>query len=70
MTVTVTRLIRVSYGDYQLQNIPPGMAIPVPVKPVERQRHRGPLFPRRRPKQNQLQKDDEERPSPVQWIRR
>jgi hypothetical protein len=40
-TVTVTRLIRISYGDYQLQTIPPGMAIEVPVKPVANQRRRG-----------------------------
>lgn len=41
--VMVTRLIRVSYGDYQLLTIPPGMAIELPVKPVEQQRHRGTL---------------------------
>ena len=44
-TVMVTRLIRISYGDYQLQTIPPGMAIPVPLKPVEQHKKRGPLFP-------------------------
>ena len=36
--------MRLSYGDYQLQNIPPGMVLEVPVKPIEQQKHRGPLF--------------------------
>jgi hypothetical protein len=43
-SVRVTRLIRIAYGDYQLQTIPPGLAIEVPVKPVLKQRNRGPLF--------------------------
>jgi pseudouridine synthase len=42
--VTVTRLIRIRYGDYTLDTIPPGLAIEVPVKPIESQRHKGPLF--------------------------
>ena len=43
-TVQVTRLIRTAYGDYQLQTIPPGMAIEVPVKPIVKQKHRGELW--------------------------
>jgi hypothetical protein len=39
----VTRLIRTAYGDYQLQSIPPGLAIPVPWKSVERQKAKGSL---------------------------
>jgi 16S rRNA U516 pseudouridylate synthase RsuA-like enzyme len=48
--VNVTRLIRVSYGDYKLDTIPPGMAIEVPYKPIEGQRRKGVLalaLPRR-----------------------
>jgi len=41
--VTVTRLIRIAYGDYVLRTIPPGMAIEVPYKPVETQKARGAL---------------------------
>jgi len=41
--VRVTRLIRTHFGDYQLQTIPPGMALPVPLKPVESQRRQGSL---------------------------
>ena len=36
--VSVTRLIRIAYGDYKLDTIPPGMAIPVPYKPVTNQK--------------------------------
>lgn len=42
--VSVTRLIRISYGDYQLHSIPPGLAIPVPWKPVAKQKRKGSLF--------------------------
>jgi hypothetical protein len=49
LLVNVTRLIRVSFGDYKLDTIPPGMAIEVPYKPVEGQRRKGSLalLPRR-----------------------
>jgi len=33
-----------SFGDYQLQTIPPGMALEVPVKDVAKQVHKGRLF--------------------------
>eukprot|EP00339_Tiarina_fusa_P028139 CAMPEP_0117054436 /NCGR_PEP_ID=MMETSP0472-20121206/37728_1 /TAXON_ID=693140 ORGANISM="Tiarina fusus, Strain LIS" /NCGR_SAMPLE_ID=MMETSP0472 /ASSEMBLY_ACC=CAM_ASM_000603 /LENGTH=147 /DNA_ID=CAMNT_0004770027 /DNA_START=66 /DNA_END=506 /DNA_ORIENTATION=- len=46
--VSVTRLIRISYGDYDLQTIPPGMAIEVPYKPIEAQKARGPLFKKKK----------------------
>ena len=37
----VTRLIRTSFGDYNLHSIPPGMAIEVPVKPIDSHQRRG-----------------------------
>ena len=82
MPVQVTRLIRTAYGDYQLQTIPPGMAIEVPVKPIVKQKHRGELWKtgkvtasQRRQQQHQdirppLSAEEEERAQPVQWIRR
>jgi 23S rRNA pseudouridine2605 synthase len=42
--LTVSRLIRISYGDYKLENIPAGGAPEVPPKPVSRQRNKGPLY--------------------------
>eukprot|EP00429_Kryptoperidinium_foliaceum_P007019 CAMPEP_0176005810 /NCGR_PEP_ID=MMETSP0120_2-20121206/2398_1 /TAXON_ID=160619 /ORGANISM="Kryptoperidinium foliaceum, Strain CCMP 1326" /LENGTH=354 /DNA_ID=CAMNT_0017338529 /DNA_START=150 /DNA_END=1211 /DNA_ORIENTATION=- len=44
---TVTRLIRIQYGDYTLQTIPPGMAIEVPFKPLAKQKAKGPLMSRK-----------------------
>jgi hypothetical protein len=69
LTVTVTRLIRTSYGDYQLQTIPPGMALEVPFKPIKQQTHRGQLFKR---KKKVVGKDTEPAESsavPVEWVR-
>lgn len=40
----MTRLIRIGYGDYQLNTIPPGMAIEVPVKSLDMQKNRGPML--------------------------
>lgn len=40
----VTRLIRVSFGDYDLNTIPSGMAIEVPFKSLEGQSKKGELF--------------------------
>ena len=66
--VKVTRLIRTSYGDYQLQTIPPGMAIEVPLKPLKKQKHRGALFPKRPARQRiSEEENDGEEASPVQW---
>lgn len=39
----VTRLIRTSFGDYDLNTIPSGMAIEVPYKSLEQQKRRGQL---------------------------
>jgi len=68
----VTRLIRISYGDYQLNTIPPGMAIEVPVKSLEMQKNRGPMLGVHQispsvkvsPPANRMTN-----PSAVQWIR-
>jgi len=35
--VKVTRLIRISFGDYQLKTIPRGMAMEVPAKSLNQQ---------------------------------
>lgn len=71
--VNVTRLIRISYGDYELQTIPPGMAIEVPVKTLEEQRHVGSLMEKQPRKNNKVQTNKEEPSSstaaPVQWVR-
>ena len=40
----VTRLIRISYGDYDLNTIPPGMAIEVNCKELDGMKNRGALF--------------------------
>jgi hypothetical protein len=62
LAVTVTRLIRISYGDYTLNTIPPGMAVEMPYKPIEAQKARGSVVPKRK----------STRPAPtasdVQWI--
>jgi 23S rRNA pseudouridine2605 synthase len=69
----VTRLIRISYGDYNLNTIPPGMAIEVPVKTLEMQKHKGPMLG-----VHQISRKNVKIPSPsddrmanptVQWIR-
>jgi pseudouridine synthase len=70
LLVTVTRLIRISYGDYRLDTIPKGMAIPVPYKPVERQKAKGafnkPTLPRSKHARNNNKKLDQA--SPVKWV--
>lgn len=44
MGLDVTRLIRISYGDYDLNTIPPGRAVEVPCKRLEKMRRTGPVF--------------------------
>jgi len=64
--LSVTRLIRIAYGDYKLDTIPPGMAIPVPYKPVTHQKAKGSLAARSpRKKEN---KRAEQIASPVKWV--
>ena len=68
--VTVTRLIRVAYGDYELQSIPPGMALSVPYKPIDKQKARGPIrFTQKQQSTKSKDNDDEEMASPIRWIR-
>lgn len=62
-------MIRTAYGDYQLQSIPPGMAIEVPVKPVQKQKNRGPLW-KPAPVRHKKPEAKEDKPRPVEWIRR
>jgi hypothetical protein len=69
-TVTVTRLIRISYGDYQLQTIPPGMALEIPFKPVKQQSHRGQLFKRKKEVASRDKAESTEASAvPVEWVR-
>ena len=44
MGLDVTRLIRISYGDYELNTIPPGRAVEVPSKSLEKMKKKGALF--------------------------
>merc|ERR1712176_1495550 len=61
----VTRLIRISYGDYSLNTIPPGMALEVPCKDVARMKRRGHLFPKES-KKNAMQVTKEKNVPTVQ----
>jgi hypothetical protein len=56
-------LIRVAYGDYELKTIPPGMALPVPYKPISQQKAKGSLVARSPPKRK-----DKRIASPVKWV--
>eukprot|EP00523_Entomoneis_sp_CCMP467_P015818 CAMPEP_0168785654 /NCGR_PEP_ID=MMETSP0725-20121227/10864_1 /TAXON_ID=265536 /ORGANISM="Amphiprora sp., Strain CCMP467" /LENGTH=514 /DNA_ID=CAMNT_0008835771 /DNA_START=392 /DNA_END=1933 /DNA_ORIENTATION=- len=42
--LNVTRLIRISFGDYHLQRLPPGMAVEMPPIAVDEHKRRGPLL--------------------------
>lgn len=44
MGLDVTRLIRISYGDYELNTIPPGRAVEVHAKSLDSMKRKGPLF--------------------------
>lgn len=69
----VTRLIRVSFGDYTLQQIQPGMAMEVSVKELETQKHKGPLFGKflgKKPTSKKVhQTDEDQKIIPIQWIK-
>ena len=75
IAVTVTRLMRLSYGDYRLEKLPPGMVMEVPVIPVEKHKDSGPVFAKshRGSTKTRTNKDDEsdqtESPKAVQWVR-
>ena len=63
----VTRLIRISYGDYDLNTIPPGMAVEVPYKGSDGMKKKGRLFAIDR-KKNEKQEVKEKNASTVQWV--
>jgi 23S rRNA pseudouridine2605 synthase len=70
--VNVTRLIRISYGDYSLDTIPPGMALEVPIKPLDQHKKRGKLLTggRTPPKPAPKRAATGEAPAAkVQWVR-
>jgi len=68
--LNVTRLIRISYGDYSLNTIPPGMAIEVPVKDLDSQKRCGSILIKRRPiKAPTASSNQEGTASKVQWIK-
>jgi 23S rRNA pseudouridine2605 synthase len=67
--LNVTRLIRISYGDYDLNTIPPGMALEVPVKVLSAQKKQGKLKPRKEAPPKKSKNDDEESARPVTWIK-
>jgi 23S rRNA pseudouridine2605 synthase len=74
MGLDVTRLIRISYGDYDLNTIPPGMAIEVPYKRLDEMKKKGPLFvknsdgKRRIRKKTESDTDEDVSSSKVEWI--
>lgn len=67
----VTRLIRISYGDYDLNTIPTGRAIEVNYKDLDGMKKRGPLFVKSvndKKKREVLNDDDDDDASAVQWV--
>jgi len=72
--LNVTRLIRIAYGDYDLQTIPPGMAMEIPIKPLDLHKRRGNLVTtttnNSKSKPKALSPSaKEEKSTPVQWVR-
>jgi len=68
----VTRLIRTSFGDYDLNTIPPGLAIEVPVKALEAMKKRGVMANVGRASKAVKKTQSgpiQESAVPVQWIR-
>ena len=69
--LSVTRLIRIQYGDYKLDTIPAGMAIPIPYKAVTYQKAKGQLYiPSNKKKNTGTDKDNKkiQTATPVKWI--
>ena len=66
----VTRLIRISYGDYDLNTIPPGRALEVPAKALESMKKKGQLFTSTNEGKGKKSKDamEEESRSTVEWV--
>jgi 23S rRNA pseudouridine2605 synthase len=63
----VTRLIRISYGDYDLNTIPPGRALEVPPKALESMKKKGQLFTTNEGKKKEKAMEEESR-STVEWV--
>ncbi len=63
----VTRLIRISYGDYDLNTIPPGKAIEVPAKDFDSMKNKGQLFSGES-KSKKKENATEEPRSKVEWV--
>jgi len=62
----VTRLIRVGYGNYDLNTIPPGMSIEVPAKSVDSMTRKGPL--NKTHHHGRGKKREKETTKSVEWI--
>ena len=63
----VTRLIRISYGDYKLDTIPPGKAIEVNYKDIEKMKKKGLLFAKSS-NDEKKKKDFDRDNNDVQWV--
>ena len=63
---TVTRLLRVAFGDYRLQTIPPGKVMEVPVKEIGQQTRKGRLEPSKR---KRSPRSESTAAPPVTWVR-
>ena len=68
--MNVTRLIRTSFGDYSLMTIPPGLAIEVPMKPLDSHKRRGRIQTddTNSKKRNGRKSVTGEDVKPVQWV--
>lgn len=66
--LTVSRLIRIQYGDYHLNTIPPGLAIPIPYKSVIHQKAKGQLSELRKKKKTNNKVKTIPTASPVKWV--
>lgn len=69
--LNVTRLIRISYGDYDLNTIPPGMALEVPLKTLAGHKRQGKLNPkpRKEPSSERSKEGVNESGDRVKWIK-
>lgn len=71
--LTVTRLIRISFGDYHLDKIPPGNALEIPIIEVNKHKRKGSLFPKKKRLSATARTAQEasrgEAATPVQWVR-
>ena len=65
----VTRLIRISYGDYDLDTIPPGRAMEVKMKDLDGMKKKGPLTVKSRNKEGKKREiEQEDGASAVEWV--